>query len=527
MIFFFWKLIRESSKFQREFIWAKEQTAGLIDSIIKGFPIGTFIFWKTKEELRTLKNIGNAKLPHVPKGEFVYYILDGQQRITSLYAVKKGLIISKDGKKVDYKDIAIDLDLDPESDAKLVVADKSEAGNTISVFDILNEEFTNLMEEYSKEHLKKIEIFKRRLTGYDFSTILISEYPLDVACEVFTRINTGGMELSLFEIMVAKTYDDKKDFDLAHEYDWLINNQGVEKDLEDAKFDTIPNQTILQCVSAHLCKQIRRQDILKLKKKRFIKEWPTVKEGIFSAVDYLRHHLRIPVSRLMPYNILLIPFTYFFIRNNGKKPTKFQDKLLNQYFWWASLSNRFSSAQESKIALDLKRIDKILKDDPPSYRGEEIVLNLEDLKWKWFSTSDAFCKAILCIYAYFQPKSFESNSIVNLNNDWLKIANSKNYHHFFPKSYLKKKGYEMWQANSIINITIVDDHLNKKEIGASPPKKYMNSFVKKNDEIKDTMKTHLIDIDSFGIWDDDYEGFIEQRAKRILKEVKKRLEPKL
>jgi uncharacterized protein with ParB-like and HNH nuclease domain len=84
-------------KFQREFVWGKEQTAKLIDSLIKGFPIGTFIYWETHEELRHIKNIGNAPLPDTPKGHVVSYILDGQQRITSLYAVRKGLRITKDG----------------------------------------------------------------------------------------------------------------------------------------------------------------------------------------------------------------------------------------------------------------------------------------------------------------------------------------------------------------------------------------------------------------------------------------------
>lgn len=53
--------------FQRNFFWGKQQTAKLIDSIIKGFPIGTFILWKTKEEFRYFKNIGNAKLPKTPR----------------------------------------------------------------------------------------------------------------------------------------------------------------------------------------------------------------------------------------------------------------------------------------------------------------------------------------------------------------------------------------------------------------------------------------------------------------------------
>src|ERR1700735_127322 len=77
--------------FQREFVWDKEQSGKLIDSILKGFPIGTFIFWKTKEELRSYKEVGNHKLPETQKGDYAQYILDGQQRITSLYAIRKGI----------------------------------------------------------------------------------------------------------------------------------------------------------------------------------------------------------------------------------------------------------------------------------------------------------------------------------------------------------------------------------------------------------------------------------------------------
>lgn len=87
-------------KFQRDFVWSQAQTARLIDSIIKGFPIGTFIFWKTREELRHVRNLGNIDLPETPKGDAVSYVLDGQQRITSLYALRKGLKITTNDKKI-------------------------------------------------------------------------------------------------------------------------------------------------------------------------------------------------------------------------------------------------------------------------------------------------------------------------------------------------------------------------------------------------------------------------------------------
>jgi uncharacterized protein with ParB-like and HNH nuclease domain len=70
-------------QFQREFVWSREKSAALIDSIPRGYPIGTFILWRTKGSLRAVRNIGGAKLPDTPDGEFVNHVLDGQQRLTS------------------------------------------------------------------------------------------------------------------------------------------------------------------------------------------------------------------------------------------------------------------------------------------------------------------------------------------------------------------------------------------------------------------------------------------------------------
>lgn len=82
-------------QFQREFVWTMQKSAALIDSIIKGYPIGTFIFWRTNERLRSVKNIGKLDLPEPKPGEFVDYVLDGQQRLTSLFASLQGVILKE------------------------------------------------------------------------------------------------------------------------------------------------------------------------------------------------------------------------------------------------------------------------------------------------------------------------------------------------------------------------------------------------------------------------------------------------
>ncbi len=187
-------------RFQREFVWDKEQSAKLIDSILKGFPIGTFIFWKTKEELRSYKEVGNHKLPETARGDYAEYILDGQQRITSLYAIRKGIRITKDGKEIDYKDIFIDLDYDAERDEQIVVTEQVEGRRYVSVHDVLSKALGSFFKALGHDQAELIERYKNTLTTYDFSTITIKDYPIEVACEVFSRINTGGKAASINNI---------------------------------------------------------------------------------------------------------------------------------------------------------------------------------------------------------------------------------------------------------------------------------------------------------------------------------------
>ena len=504
-------------QFQREFVWDIQKSANLMDSIIKGYPIGTFIFWKTKERLRSVRNIGNLNLPEPTKGDFVNFVLDGQQRLTSLFASLKGLPIEREGGRVeDYSNMFIDLNA--TEDEQIVILDLygKEEKTYIKITDLLYGGLTFLA-SFPEKHLKLLEEYKMRIESYLFSIILIKEAPLDIATEVFTRINVGGKPLSLFEIMVAKTFDHERDFDLSEKFKELIEN------LRPLNYETISDATVLQCVSIILSGECNRKAILKLSRERFIDIWNDVVDSIECTIEYFRNFYRIPVSQLLPYNALIVPFSYFFYFHKDK-PTGNKQKYLVDYFWRCALSGRFSSGLETKLAQDIKRIDLILKEELPRYEWT-VNVSVEFIQNNgWFSAGRSYIKSILCIFAYHQPKSFNDGSIVNISNYWLKQANSKNYHHFFPRAYLKKQKVDEFFINHIANITIVDDFLNKREIGAKAPASYMKKFIRQNENIEETMKTHLInDLEKFGVLANDYDNFFNQRLKAISKELKKRI----
>jgi hypothetical protein len=502
-------------QFQRKFVWDIKSSAKLLDSIIKGYPIGTFIYWRTNERLRAVRNLGNINLPEPKEGEYINYVLDGQQRLTSLFATLKGLKITDDEERVsDYSEMYVDFNA--TEDQEIIVTDPSKLKkNTfIKVTDLMEGSLT-LLAAFPPEHHKSIERYKKIIQSYTFSVINLKHAPIDVATEVFTRLNVGGKALTLFEIMVAKTYDAKKHFDLAEKYNEL------KEELATSQYDTIPSATVLQVISILLEKDCTRKQILKLEKDKFIGIWDEATNCIKHSVDFFRSY-GISVSRILPYNALIVPFSYYYFLTK-KNPTGEVKKRLEDFFWRASLGFRYSSAVEGKLAQDIEKIEKIVNGEHPYY---EWAVNInEELveKQGWFSTGKAFIKAILCLFSKQNPKSFDNNLNVIMDNSWLKIASSKNYHHYFPKSWLKKnyKDWDYFFVNHIVNITIVDDFLNKRTIKTKSPAVYMKSFRKENDELKITMLTHFIDIDNDGIWENDYEKFYHNRLKRIAKSLNK------
>jgi hypothetical protein len=509
--------------FQRDFVWDKTQTAKLIDSILKGFPVGTFIIWKTRDRFRHFRELGNLELPEPPAGDSVQYVLDGQQRITSLYAVRKGLRITRDGRVIDYKDISIDLEAGDEPEDELVYSEPLSDRRSISVHDLLSKDVTDF-DAYGKDERRKIHAYRAALTGHDFSVIEIPEYDIDTACEIFTRINTGGKVLSLFEIMVAKTFDPESGFDLERKYLDLVDGDDGGKSLIDASFETIPAITVLQCIAAHLKGGIRHSDILRLDRQTVIESWPHVKETIFAAIDHMQSHLGVAVSRILPYPVLLVAFSNFFDRNKLKPADHDQTRYLAEYFYRAGLSNRYSSGVAVKMVADLQKMKSIAQGKRPSYKGEDLKITSDTFRTKTFAINDAFSKTVLCLLASKGPRNLQTNGLIKLNNTWLRKSSSRNIHHIFPKAWVKKHGKPDWDANVIANIMLADEYLNQAVVRSKAPAVYVTKFSSDNREVVSCLATHVIDeACRVRLLENDYNAFLLLRAHMLCDLCKSRL----
>ena len=89
-------------QFQRQFVWSLDNCAKLFDSIFKGYPVGTITLWTTQERMRNVKEIAGYKFPDAKPGYPVNYVLDGQQRLTSIYVGLRGEKIDNGKEVTDY-----------------------------------------------------------------------------------------------------------------------------------------------------------------------------------------------------------------------------------------------------------------------------------------------------------------------------------------------------------------------------------------------------------------------------------------
>lgn len=203
--------------FQRDFVWEPDQVAFLVDSVYKNFPIGTIVFWQTDERLSTEKRLGSFELPEPKKDYPVNYVLDGQQRLTSLFSVFQTELSPSDSSWVDiYFDLEAAANL---QDTSFYALDPSEVDakrhfpiNTF--FDTVA--YRAATKELTDDQAALVDdvqsVFKEyRIQNQTFETQDRNEVAI-----VFERINRAGTELDLFELLAAWSWSD--DFDLIDKF---------------------------------------------------------------------------------------------------------------------------------------------------------------------------------------------------------------------------------------------------------------------------------------------------------------------
>ncbi len=281
--------------FQRNFVWNLKQSAKLLDSIIKGYPIGSLILWETKEDLRRAETDG-FPTGNIKDGHNYNYVLDGQQRVASIYFVIKG--IKRKGKGDNYSTIGI-LDKGNEEKDIVIVLNKEQ---------IKSGNFTSIQDLFSTNYKGNLTEYRDRLRGYTIPAADLIGTEMDETVQMFIRINTSGTKLGIFDVMCAKTYEKGK-FDLRKKWNEL------EKELKNRGqviYDLFP-VNILRAVSLTFHRESTDKAMLDANKKDFIDNWDKIKQAVFDTVQLFRGYGVLSIDDV-PYGPLHVLFICMHLR---------------------------------------------------------------------------------------------------------------------------------------------------------------------------------------------------------------------
>ncbi len=363
------------------------------------------------------------------------------------------------------------------------------------------------LSQFPDDKKERINNLRKIFGNYEFSIILVNKTDWEEVCDIFERINTQGQKLTVVDLMIAKTWSGKE-FNLRDELQTFRNEIG----------EDIPDITILQALALNIAGQCRRQDILGLGSDAVKNNWEEVIESLRKSIDFLENNINLPTLDLLPYPAQLVPLSRFFYEIGNEEPSRSQKDDLVRWFWRSGFSNRFDSAVATKLEEDGKSIEAIVESQPTEFRYSYPQRSVEDLIDQGYTLRNAFVKTLICLFASKQPLNPVNNATVSYDN--FSRYKQSEMHHIFPRNYLRQQGVDDDLIDSIVNIMFLPANINKDESFSNAPGEYLQEI--ENPDLEEALETHLIpNLDESGLLDDDYNQFLNYRAKHILSAIEK------
>jgi hypothetical protein len=508
-------------EFQRGFVWNPDKAKKFVDSLWRGYPIGTILLWESKySSPRLAQGIQTQKL----------WIVDGQQRITTL-----SLIFGKKpywwedaaewNKYYEKYDVLVDISKPKDSlEFGLPNPVRKKSPEWISVRKILackdEEEISTLAEEIAnKTGYKFSEVYGKlqsikKIESYPLYEIIIDHEVEDVA-EIFTRLNMAGVKVRESDVIIALV--------AAKQPGWVREEfNPFLKSLEDKGFEIDP--AILIRSLAIIGKGMARlKDIPEdfwERSKDFQHGWKKTKDSISFVIKKM-HEVGILSSDLLPSHNALIPL--FVLRSKFGDAFNFKKAL--RWFLLATGDGRYSGSAITILDQDVKSINA------SSHFNDAINALLQPLRIAEFFTKDDFLKdyhdEFLRLVLYLTIFS-------NKAKDWLyqditigydRSENCLNegfkpeWHHFFPIKILREHGIDDSKINALSNIVILNEKANKT-FTSKEPKEYLRV---QNVEMQRLVE-QLIPTDQ-NLWEvGNYDKFLQERASYLAKAANRWME---
>ncbi|HNP64835.1 MAG TPA: DUF262 domain-containing protein [Woeseiaceae bacterium] len=540
--------------FQRGWVWDDMHIKSLIASLSLSYPIGAVMFLEAGGVPFKPRLFEGVSLQPAPRPKTL--VLDGQQRLTSMYlALRSGLPVKTKTEKGAEVNRVYFLDmakcLDPAEDREEAVLSVPDTLRVTSNFGrkvdldlstpVLQYElrlfpialmfdtqfFMQWKMGYANHHGNAADAmmflmrFEQevwlRFQQFKVPAIeLTQDTPREAVCQVFEKVNTGGVTLTVFELMTAtfaaNEFNLREDWDARHER--LTAKHDVLTAIDGTSFLTAV--TLLASYERHLLNKAavscKRADVLRLELSDFKQLQGRIETGFKKAAELLAEE-KIFDSRSLPYATQLIPLSTICARLMERISQHGVKQKLLRWYWCGVFGELYGGANETRFGMDLPDVVQWIDggSEPRSVRDSSFaptrLLSLQ-------SRLAAAYKGLAALLMKHGSRDFVSGTPIDLNTYF---NNAIDIHHIFPRAWCESNKLPREKWNSVVNKAPLAAGTNRF-LSGDAPSLYL-SRIQKNKQVS------LVSLDEFLISHsipvaelraDDFDSFLRRRAAALL-----------
>lgn len=495
-------------EFQRGYVWNRPQVRGLMSSLYRRHPVGSLLIWKTRSE-------GAAARGELPVQEgYVSLLLDGQQRMTSLY----GLVRGKpppffEGNASAFSDLRFNLEEETfEFFAPVKMRDDP---LWIEVTPVLRDGPAGVTERLATEMTgdPRLATFLTRLQSLaaicdiDLHTEEVTgeDKTIDVVVDIFNRVNSGGTKLSKGDLALARVCVQQPD---ARE-----RMHGLLHKWSSVGFDQFTLDWLLRNVNAVITDRAEFSALANVDSETFERGLETTDRALSKALNLIAGRLGLDHARVLGGRAALPVISRLLtVREMKLRDSTETDGLL---YWYVQsfLWGRYAGSTETVLNQDLEALRENPDDPVPALialleqsRGDLEVRPNDFVGW---SVGARFYPLLYMLTRVCHAQDWGSG--IELKHGMLGPSGALELHHVFPKAMLYRHGYTKAAANALANFTFLTAETNR-EISDGDPNEYLPRYLEMHPA---AVSSHWIPMDP-DLWRvENYPAFLEARRELL------------
>jgi hypothetical protein len=387
--------------FQRGFVWKEAQIVQLLESVYRGFPIGSLLFWSVKEPLLRIEKSATFPFPAVVEKYPLKFLLDGLQRLSTLYGVFHWPNTDRSGQY----NIIFDLDAEEfrHFEGGLPLRRTIHLSNLFSPKDFLAAQRV-LSSEADAEFLMERAIRLHSVfQEYMIPTVTIENRSVSDVVSMFERVNSTGTKLNAVDFMRAVTWS--QDFDLNTE----INS--LSRMLANSSFK-IKDETLVKAFAVVAGKAPTPAAMLELRRlppNALNEAMSGLRVLIEKSRQFLLERFAMRSYEYLPYEGQLLVLIRF-IQSDGLQDAA-KTRKVEQWLWATSFNEELRGKPDHYVVRMLSRLEELLSGDLQALQSR-LTITPEDLLERRFIRGKALSAAFACMFAKRESRSLITGKVV-------------------------------------------------------------------------------------------------------------------